>query len=140
MSVQSTLAIGYRSGYWAIYMLSAVAVLFAVLPLALGWDDNRTCCILSSGFGRWAKSPSSATVVAIYWQGHRSDWQGQWLHARMTAELTWYLPLVAPLVDFTQHAGENWYTRVLDPGQQLQAGDNVARLLRAQRTTGTLSS
>ena len=25
----------YRSGYWAIYVLSAVAVLFAVLPLAL---------------------------------------------------------------------------------------------------------
>ena len=25
----------YRSGFWAIYLLSAVAVLFAVLPLAL---------------------------------------------------------------------------------------------------------
>src|SRR5437773_12384014 len=29
----------YRSGFWAIYLLSAIAVLFAVLPLALGWDS-----------------------------------------------------------------------------------------------------
>jgi hypothetical protein len=118
----------YRSGYWAIYMLSAVAVLFAVLPLALGWDDSRH--LLHPFIGLWAVGEVAVigTVVAIYWQGHRSDWQGQWLHARMTAELTWYLPLVAPLVDFTQHAGENWYTRVLDPGQQLQGGDEVARL------------
>src|SRR5580698_9034287 len=31
----------YRSGFWAIYLLSAIAVLFAVLPLALGWADRR---------------------------------------------------------------------------------------------------
>ncbi len=29
----------YRSGFWAIYLLSAIAVLFAVMPLALGWDS-----------------------------------------------------------------------------------------------------
>ena len=29
----------YRSGFWVIYLLSAVAVLCAVLPLALGWDS-----------------------------------------------------------------------------------------------------
>jgi hypothetical protein len=29
----------YRSGFWAIYLLSAIAVLFAVLPMALGWDS-----------------------------------------------------------------------------------------------------
>jgi hypothetical protein len=118
----------YRSGYWAIYMLSAVAVLFAVLPLALGWDDNRH--LLHPFVGLWALGEVAfiGTVVAIYWQGHRSDWQGQWLRARMTAELTWYLPLVAPLVDFTQHAAENWYTRVLDPGQPLHGGDDVAAL------------
>ena len=118
----------YRSGYWAIYMLSAVAVLFAVLPLALGWDDSRH--LLHPFIGLWAVGEVAVigTVVAIYWQGHRSDWQGQWLRARMTAELTWYLPLVAPLVDFTQHCGENWYTRVLDPGQPLHGGDDVGNL------------
>src|SRR5690349_5447548 len=29
----------YRSGFWAIYLLSAIAVLCAMMPLALGWDD-----------------------------------------------------------------------------------------------------
>jgi len=41
----------YRSGFWAIYLLSAVAVLCAVLPLGLGWDDSRHACIRSSASG-----------------------------------------------------------------------------------------
>jgi hypothetical protein len=118
----------YRSGYWAIYVLSAVAVLFAVLPLALGWDDARH--VLQPFVGLWALGEVGVigTVGAIYWRGHRSDWQGQWLRARTTAELTWYLPLVAPLVDFTRHEADNGYMRVLDPGQQLHDGDDVAAL------------
>jgi hypothetical protein len=118
----------YRSGYWAIYVLSAVAVLFAVLPLALGWDDNRH--VLHPFIGLWALGEVGiiGAVGAIYWQGHRRDWQGQWLRARTTAELTWYLPLVAPLVDFTRHDTDNWYARVLDPGKQLHGADDVAAL------------
>jgi hypothetical protein len=42
----------YRSGFWAIYLLSAIAVLFAVLPLALGWDDRRH--VLHPYLGLWA--------------------------------------------------------------------------------------
>ena len=118
----------YRSGYWAIYMLSAIAVLFAVLPLALGWDDARH--LLHPFVGLWAVGEVGVigTVGAIYWQGYRHDWQGQWLRARTTAELTWYLPLVAPLVDFTRHDAGNWYMRVLDPGKHPQGGDDVAGL------------
>jgi hypothetical protein len=118
----------YRSGYWAIYMLSAVAVLFAVLPLALGWDDSRH--VLHPFVGLWALGEVGVigTVAAIYWRGYRSDWQGQWLRARTTAELTWYLALVAPLVDFTRHDAGNWYTRVLDPGHPLDDADDVAAL------------
>src|ERR1700686_5191678 len=69
----------YRSGYWAIYMLSAIAVLFAVLPLALGWDDSRH--LLHPFVGLWAVGEVGiiGTVGAIYWQGYRHDWQGQWL-------------------------------------------------------------
>ncbi len=118
----------YRSGYWAIYLLSAVAVLFAVVPLALGWDDSRH--MLHPYVGLWAVGELCIilTVAAIYWKGHRSDWQGQWLRARTTAELTWYLPLIAPLVDFTQGVADNWYARVLDPGQELAGGDDLAAL------------
>ena len=119
----------YRRGYWAINMLRAVAVLFAVMPLALGWDDSRH--LLHPYVGLWAVGEVGVigTVGAIYWRGHRSDWQGQWLGARTTAELTWYLPLVAPLVDFSHASAEaNWYTRVFDPGQHVHGGNDVAAL------------
>src|SRR5436305_1372496 len=121
----------YRSGYWAIYILSAIAVLFAVLPMALGWDDSRH--VLHPFIGLWAVAEVMVilTVGAIYWLGHRRDWQGQWLHARTTAELTWYLPLVAPLVDFARNDGNaNWYLRVFDPGQQLRATGELEALCR----------
>src|SRR6202041_3431054 len=119
----------YRSGFWAIYLLSAVAVLFAVLPLALGWDDRRP--LLHPFVGLWAVGEVLiiGTVSAIYWLGHRRDWQGQWLRARTTAELSWYLPLIAPLLDFSAPADQaNWYLRVLDPGQHLRGADDVAAL------------
>jgi hypothetical protein len=119
----------YRSGYWAIYLLSAVAVLFAVLPLALGWDSASHR--LHSYAGLWAicEVLVIGTVSAIYFQGHRRDWQGQWLRARTTAELTWYLPMLAPLLDFAAPVSEaNWYLRVFDPGQHVRAADDVAAL------------
>jgi hypothetical protein len=116
----------YRSGFWAIYLLSAVAVLFAVLPLALGWDDKRH--VMNPFLGLWAVAEVAVigTVSAIYWSGHRRDWQGQWLGARTTAELTWYLPLVAPLLDFTRtDTTANWYVQVFDPEQSMRSGDDV---------------
>ena len=116
----------YRSGFWAIYLLSALAVLFAVLPLAIGWDDRRH--LLHPLLGLWALAEVAVigTVSAIYWAGHRRDWQGQWLRARTTAELIWYLPLVAPLIDFSQpEASANWYMRVFDPGNHLRSGDEL---------------
>jgi hypothetical protein len=116
----------YRSGFWAIYLLSAVAVLFAVLPLALGWDDRRH--LLHPWLWLWALAEVVVigTVSGIYWVGHRRDWQGQWLRARTAAELIWYLPLVAPLIDFSQpEPSVNWYMRVFDPGNHLRSGDEL---------------
>ena len=119
----------YRSGFWAIYILSAFAVLFAVMPLALGWDSPNHA--LHPFVGMWALGEVAIilAVSAIYWRGVRQDWQGQWLRARTTAELTWYLPLLAPLLDFEQpHPESNWYLQVLDPGQHLRGADEVAAL------------
>ena len=110
----------YRSGFWAIYLLSALAVLCAAVPLALGWDSPA-----------WAVGEVIiiGTVSAIYWWGHLRDWQGEWLRAKSTAELTWYLPLLTPLLDFSKPADEaNWYVRAFDPGQHLQTVDDVAIL------------
>jgi hypothetical protein len=119
----------YRSGFWAIYLLSALAVLCAVLPLALGWDSPRNS--FHSYAGVWAviEVLIIGTVSTIYWLGHRHDWQGQWLRARTTAELAWYLPVLAPLLDFSSPGGEsNWYVRAFDPGQHLRTADDVSKL------------
>jgi hypothetical protein len=119
----------YRSGFWAIYFLSSVAVLCAILPLALGWDSSLHRMHPFSGAWAVAEVLVIATVSSIYWRGHKADWQGQWLRARTTAELTWYLPLLAPLLDFSQSDAEpNWYLRVLDPGQHLRGASQVAEL------------
>jgi hypothetical protein len=121
----------YRSGFWSIYLLSAVAVLCGVLPLALGWDSPQHA--FHSYAGVWAVCEVGiiGVVSTIYWLGHRNDWQGQWLRARTTAELTWYLPMLAPLLDFTS-AGSgpepNWYVRKFDPGQHLRTADEVSGL------------
>jgi hypothetical protein len=121
----------YRSGFWVIYLLSAIAVLCAVLPLALGWDSPQHA--FHSYAGVWAVSEVIiiGVVSSIYWLGHRRDWQGQWLRARTTAELTWYLPMLAPLLDFASsdaNAEPNWYVRAFDPGQHLRTADDVSKL------------
>jgi hypothetical protein len=119
----------YRSGFWAIYLLSAIAVLCAVLPLALGWDSPQ------HSFHPYARVWAISEVVvigvvsSIYWLGHRRDWQGEWLRARTTAELTSYLPMLAPLLDFNAVNQEpNWYVRAFDPGQHLRTADDVSIL------------
>jgi len=122
----------YRSGFWAIYLLSAIAVLFAVIPLALGWDSPRHLRHAYAGVWALGEVFVIGTVSAIYWLGHRHDWQAQWLRARTTAELSWYLPMLAPLLDFTLPAADaNWYLRVFDPGQHLRGADDVAALCAA---------
>jgi hypothetical protein len=124
----------YRSGFWAIYLLSALAVLFAILPLALGWDASTHSLHPYAGFWALAEVGVIAVVSAIYWRGHRRDWQGEWLQARTTAELTWYLPLVAPLVDFAAGAGGNWYDRVFETEQPASATEEITRLCAANES------
>ena len=119
----------YRSGFWSIYLLSALAVLCAVMPLALGWDSPAHAAHRFSGLWALAEVAVIGIVSAIYWHGHRNDWQGEWLRARTTAELTSYLPMIAPLLDFSKTSEEpNWYSRVLDPGQYLGNSTEVSRL------------
>src|ERR1700722_4574928 len=58
----------YRSGFWAIYVLSAFAVFFAVMPLALGWDSPNHA--LHPFVGLWAVGEVTIIlgVSAIYWR------------------------------------------------------------------------
>ena len=99
------------------------------MPLALGWDSAGHR--LHSFAALWAVAEVAVigTVSAIFWRGQRQDWQGQWLRARTTAELSWYLPMVAPLLDFSAPSAQvNWYLRVFNPGQHLRGADDVATL------------
>lgn len=122
----------YRSGFWSIYLLSAIAVLCAMMPLALGWDDLSS--YMHSFAAGWviAEILVIAGVAAIYWRGHRNDWQGGWLRARTIAELTSYLPLIAPLVAFAKPPGEpSWYARAGLRGQHMATPAEVAALCLA---------
>jgi hypothetical protein len=125
----------YRSGFWAIYLLSAIAVLCAMMPLALGWDDLSS--YMHSYAAGWviAEILVIAAVAVIYWRGHRNDWQGGWLRARTVAELTSYLPLIAPLVDFARPGAErSWYARAQLRGQHMATPDEVSALCIAHET------
>lgn len=119
----------YRSAYWMIYVLSAVAALLATLPAALGWDLRTHSLHSYAGWWGVAEVMVIASVGLVYWRGHRQDWQGQWLVARTHAELSWYLPLVAPLVDFGRaHPSDSWYARVFNPGQDLRQASEIGAL------------
>jgi hypothetical protein len=121
----------YRSAFWAIYLLSATAVVCAVLPLALAWERDPELQAMMGHVWGVAEVAVMAVVGLLFWSGRRNDWQGQWLAARTQAEMTWYLPLLAPLVAFGQ-TGEpdNWYARVFDGDDPFAAGDEVDALCR----------
>lgn len=122
----------YRSAFWAIYLLIALAVLCAGFPLALGWDKAEHALHHFSAAWVLTEVVLIVAVGLIYWRGHKYDWQGQWLAARTQAELTWYLPLIAPLVDFSnQTRASNWYACLDNPGHDLQAGDDFDGICRA---------
>jgi hypothetical protein len=131
----------YRSGFWSIYLLSALAVLCAMMPLALGWDDLSS--YLHSYAAGWviAEILVIGAVWVIYWRGHRNDWQGEWLRARTVAELTSYLPVIAPLVDFSKPDEADWYTRAMPAGADTATPPEVGAVCLASeaRTREALS-
>jgi hypothetical protein len=119
----------YRSGFWAIYLLSAIAVLCAMMPLALGWDDLTS--YMHSYAAGWviAEILVIASVGVIYWRGHRKDWQGQWLRSRTVAELISYMPLIAPLTKLDQPGSElSWYGRSRLLAPHMATPDEVVQL------------
>jgi hypothetical protein len=111
----------YRNGFWSIYLLSALAVLCAMMPLALGWDDLDS--YMHSYAAGWviAEILVIAAVALIYWRGHRADWQGGWLRARTVTELTAWLPLIAPLAVEEESGQTDWYTRAKLGGHDFAA-------------------
>jgi len=123
----------YRSAFWALYLLSALAVLFAVLPDGLGWTDEQHPLHRFAPLWGLAELAVVAAVTGTYAWGHRHDWQGQWLGARMQAELTGYLPLAATLQEpgldeaaFAAH----WFAGVAGGSEDSAEVDRVEALCR----------
>lgn len=106
----------YRRAFWSLYLLSALAVLCAVMPLALGWDDPAGAMHPWAAYWAMLEVLLITVVGTVYLVGQRRDWQGQWLASRTEAELIRYLPLVAPLVVPGSHgAAGSWYARLKAP-------------------------
>jgi hypothetical protein len=125
----------YRSSFWAIYLLSALAVLCAMMPLALGWDNISS--FMHSFAAAWviAEIAVIGVVAVLYWRGHRKDWQGQWLRTRTIAEFISYMPLVAPLVDWSRPAaGSNWYARAMPVDSRQAATPEIVALCAANES------
>jgi hypothetical protein len=129
----------YRSAFWALYLLSALAVLFAVMPDALGWTEEQHP--LHRFAPLWGAGELAIVVVVVgtYVWGHRHDWQGEWLGARMQAELTGYLPLAATL----QEPGEetaafsaHWFASVAGGSEDSAEIDRVEALCREHAPLG----
>lgn len=124
----------YRSGFWAIYLLSAFAVLCAMMPLALGWDDLSDPWHPLAPAWVVAEILVITAIAIIFWRGHRTDWQGGWLRARTLAELTGYLPLTAPLVDFSKPGEASWYSRAGLSGPHATVPPEIAAACAAQES------
>jgi len=123
----------YRSAFWALYLLSALAVFFAVLPDALGWTEEHHPLHRFAPLSGLAELAVVGVVAAVYVWGHRRDWQGQWLGARMQAELTGYLPLAATLqepgADEASFAAQ-WFAGVAGGSEDSPQIDRVEALCR----------
>lgn len=117
----------YRSAYWIVYLLSAAAVLVAAAA-AVFWPDpvrNEREVLILGGI----EFLLIVTIGALYLYGHKMEWQEKWLKARTCAELCFYLPLVAPLVDFKlKHPSGNWYERAFSLGHHVRKASEIDNL------------
>jgi hypothetical protein len=124
----------YRSAFWGLYLLSALAVLLAVLPVALGWAAAEHPLHAYALVWGLLEVGVIASVALLYRRGMREDWQGRWLAARAEAELAWYLPLAAALRGAeAQDHRDDWYAGLFgSAGKGTALGSTLQRLCLAQ--------
>ncbi|MBV8603935.1 MAG: hypothetical protein JO224_04560 [Pelomonas sp.] len=130
----------YRSAFWGLYLLSALAVLFAALPEGLGWADERHALHRWAPLAGCAELAAIGVVAALYVWGHRRDWQGRWLAARTEAELLVYLPLAATLQDPEVDAAgfaDAWLATLAGRGNASSQAGEVDALCRRHAALAT---
>jgi hypothetical protein len=81
----------YRSGYVLTYLLSALAVLVALLPMAAGLEgEAQTICVLFE-FGMLLG------ILLLFAIGRTRRWHERWMEQRLLAELIRQLRILIPL-------------------------------------------
>lgn len=98
----------YRSAFWGLYLLSALAVLFAVLPVGLGWDQRMHHQPWLQPLWGIAELAVLCTIALVYRRGHTQKWKDQWLSARLQAELVRYMPLTATVIPPEAFSAKAW--------------------------------
>lgn len=105
----------YRSAFWAIYLFSALAVLCAALPIALGWDAQDHPLRRFAGLWAVLEILLIGAVGTLFIWGNKANWQQTWIDARAEAELLRYLSVVAALLNLgKERQAGNWFASVFD--------------------------
>ncbi len=125
----------YRSAIVGAYVLSAIAVGLALLPVAMGWftDHHHIGATISI----IAEVATIFFVLALVFRGRRCRWHDRWIDYRLTAEMVRHLRLVGPLGGprpFPQVSGHlqgyrppagtwmTWYVRAVERSAEFPTG------------------
>jgi hypothetical protein len=85
----------YRSSFVVTYLLAALAVGMALLPLALGWDVFEPHAVELLFI--IAELAMITSILVIVWRGRTRGWHERWLDYRLAAEFIRQVRFVAPL-------------------------------------------
>ncbi len=81
----------YRSGYVLTYLLSAIAVLVALLPMAAGLEgEAQTICVV-------IEFVMLLGILLLFVIGRTRRWHERWMEQRLLAELIRQLRVLIPL-------------------------------------------
>jgi hypothetical protein len=81
----------YRSGYVLTYLLSAMAVLVALLPMAAGFEGQaRTICVVT-------EFAMLVVILLLFVIGRKRQWYERWMEYRLLAEMIRQLRVLIPL-------------------------------------------
>ncbi len=139
----------YRSAFVLAFLLAALAVAMALLPVGASLDPHQplaTACSL-------VELAAIALILVIVFVGARSKWHERWIDYRLLAEMIRQLQVVAPLGGGRPHAQVpahwssyghpqaswmGWYVRAIEralggPDGVIDAERNAAHLRHLER-------
>ena len=83
----------YRSAYVLAFLLAAIAVGMALLPIGASLSPHQTGEI----FSITVELACIIMILMLIWRGQRGKWHQRWIAYRLLAELVRHVRLVAPL-------------------------------------------